>query len=161
MTWLAWIAASAAALLMAAAIFPRLVSDDPGRWHVDPLEAPSTGRPNEYRIAPEGLATVPVDAPSPVFAASADDLAAAFDAYALAQPRTQRIAGGPEIRWATYVQRSRVFGFPDYVSARFIDLDDETAAPAVFSRARFGSSDLGVNRARVENWLAALEGFGR
>jgi uncharacterized protein (DUF1499 family) len=52
-------------------------------------------------------------------------------------------------------------GFPDYVSVRFLDLGDGETGVAVYSRARYGQSDLGVNRARVENWLAALEPYAR
>jgi uncharacterized protein (DUF1499 family) len=56
----------------------------------------------------------------------------------------------------TYVQRSRFWGFPDYVSVRAVDLGDGSSALAIFSRSRYGASDLGVNRARVDAWLARL-----
>lgn len=137
---------------VAAAAYVRLSPDDPALWHVDPEAAVATGRPNAYSVGSEGVA----DAIAPVYAVPARELASAFDAVALSQPRTERIAGGPEELWATYVQRSRVMRFPDYVSVRFIDLGEARSTLSLFSRARYGRSDFGVNRARAEAWLAAL-----
>jgi uncharacterized protein (DUF1499 family) len=74
----------------------------------------------------------------------------------MSEPLVQRLAGGPGEDWTTYVLRSRVFGFPDYASVRVLDGAAGTSSLAIFARARFGRSDLGVNRARVEKWLAAL-----
>ncbi|MEL6267324.1 MAG: DUF1499 domain-containing protein, partial [Pseudomonadota bacterium] len=60
------------------------------------------------------------------------------------------VAGSAAEGFVTYVQTSRIVGFPDYVSARTVE-----GGIAVWSRSRYGYSDLGVNRARVEDWLAA------
>ncbi|SES90883.1 DUF1499 domain-containing protein [Oceanicella actignis] len=146
--------AALAGLALAAALWMRLVPDDPARWHVDPLSVQRTGAPNDFLLAPPGAAA-PADGPAPVLAADPAALMAAFDAVALAQPRTRRIAGGPEALHATYVQRSALMGFPDYVSARALPVPGG-AALAVYSRSRYGRSDLGVNAARVADWLAAL-----
>ncbi len=59
----------------------------------------------------------------------------------------------------TYVQRSRVFGFPDYLTVKAVVMDGG-AGLIIWSRARYGRSDFGVNRARVEAWLAALDRGG-
>jgi len=149
--------AAAAALLVVTglgfAIWVRVAPSDPAEWHVDPLTAPGTGWPNAWRVGPEGA---PVDAVAPVYPVTAAELAAAVDAHALAQPDTIRLAGDPATLWTTYVQRSKRMKFPDYISVRAIDLGDGRSTVAIYSRARFGRGDLGVNRARVENWLAAL-----
>ena len=84
--------------------------------------------------------------------AGLDDL----DAAALAEPRTTRIAGDPADGFATYVQRSALWGFPDIVSARAV-ADADGARLALWSRSRFGYSDLGVNAARVARWRAAVD----
>jgi uncharacterized protein (DUF1499 family) len=152
---LVWILAATAAAFIAFAAVVRLADDDPARWHVDPAAAPGTGQPNAWRIGPPGGEQA-VDAEAPEFALAAQDLAAAFDAMALAEPRTRRLAGTPDDLWMTYVQRSRFMAFPDYVSVRIIPLGPDRSTLAIYSRARYGQSDLGVNRARVENWLAAL-----
>lgn len=135
----------------------RLAGHDVDRWHVDPLTAPSPSSPNSYRIGPDS-SSVPVDAPAPVFDATVDELSAAFDRLVAAEARTEVIAddrgsGG----FVTVVQRSALFGFPDYVSVRFLQSGDDTGATvSMFSRARFGQSDLGVNKKRVERWLEQL-----
>jgi uncharacterized protein (DUF1499 family) len=51
--------------------------------------------------------------------------------------------------------------FPDYITLRTVDLGDGVSGIAVWSRSRYGYSDLGVNRERVEKLLAALQPFAR
>jgi uncharacterized protein (DUF1499 family) len=95
---------------------------------------------------------------APVFAASPQAVMEAFDAVAMATPRVTRLAGGVADGQATYIARSRLWGFPDYVTIRVLP-EPETGGStvAILSRLRFGSGDMGVNRARVEAWLGAVE----
>jgi uncharacterized protein (DUF1499 family) len=55
-----------------------------------------------------------------------------------------------------YVQRSAVFGFPDTIVVRFLDQPGGTSTVAIYSRSQLGQRDMGVNKARVERWLAKL-----
>lgn len=142
------------ALVVGAAIGIRRVSDDPAEWHVDPLTAPTPSTPNSYRVAPTGT-SIDRDADAPTFTASVDELAVAFDAVALGDDRVEVLAGAAEDGFVTYVQRSAFFAFPDYISVRFIATDGGSTL-AVFSRSRFGRSDLGVNEQRVTRWLDQL-----
>lgn len=135
------------ALVVLFALYVRLAPSDPEFWHADPATAPGTGWSNEFRLAQGEGPTYPV---------GAGDLAWAFDRMAMAQPRVSRLAGGPEELWTTYVQRSLLMGFPDYVSVREVDLGDGGSTLVIWSRSRFGLSDWGVNQARVESWLAAM-----
>jgi len=143
-------------LVVATALWVRLAPSDPADWHVDPLTAPGTGRANAWRVGPSGAAGQPLDAAAPVYAVPAAELARALDAAARAWPRTEPLARSGDGLHLSYVARSRVRGFPDYVSVRVLDRDGGTSTLAIYSRARFGSSDLGVNRARVEAWLDDL-----
>lgn len=156
-----WIGAGLAVVALAAPVAFRLVPSDPAVWHLDPVTAPAPGTPNAYRVGPEHTDGPPVDRVAPVYALPAPDLAERIDGVAMAQPRVTRLARSADGLWATYVARSRVMGFPDYVSVRVIAQGDATSTLAIFSRARFGKSDLGVNAARVTNWLAALAPFER
>lgn len=140
-------AAVVAALVVLFALYVRLAPSDPARWHGDPLSADAASGSNAFHLPPGEGPTYPV---------GAGDLAWAFDRMAMAQPRVRRLAGGPEELWTTYVQRSLIMGYPDYVSVREIDLGDGRSTLAIWSRSRFGLSDLGVNRARVERWLEAM-----
>jgi len=158
--WLTLGAGALAILFAGFALWVRFAPDDVG-FHVEPLEARGTGNPNSWRVGPEGSGPQPLDAATPVYDASPAYLAATFDAFAMAQPGVSRLKVSEDDLCVTYVQRSRVMGFPDYFSIRFLDLGDGHAGVAVFSRARYGQNDHGVNKARVENWLAALEPFAR
>ncbi|MAC79195.1 MAG: hypothetical protein CML66_14155 [Rhodobacteraceae bacterium] len=70
---------------------------------------------------------------------------------ALATPRTTRLAGSVEEGMMTFVTRSKLWGFPDYTTAR-----QDGDLLKIYGRLRFGRSDLGVNRARVDGWIAGL-----
>ena len=125
------------------AIYIRMASMTPERWHVDPVAAPSTGRPNEAR------ATLQSDLPP-------TQALARYDAVALAAPRTERLAGSPEEGRVTYVQRSAVLGFPDAITVQAEPRGGGTTLH-VWSRARYGYSDMGVNAKRLAEWNAAFE----
>ncbi|MBM9594362.1 DUF1499 domain-containing protein [Roseitranquillus sediminis] len=128
----------------------RLAPANPPVWHVDPLTAERPGG-RGWLVRPEGG-----DQVSPAYPVSLAELLAAIDRAALAEPRTRRIAGSVEEGRMTYESRSRIFGFPDFTTVAAI-ADGEGARPVLLGRARFGSSDLGVNRARIERWLVRLE----
>ena len=66
----------------------------------------------------------------------------------LETPRTEVLAGAPSEGRVTYITRSMWFGFPDYTT---VQLEDDGLE--IYGRLRFGQSDQGVNRARVEGWL--------
>ncbi|MGF1446082.1 MAG: DUF1499 domain-containing protein [Pikeienuella sp.] len=132
-----------------------MVGHDPVRWHIDPLTAARTGKPNDYLVAPKGMAAARLDRVTASVAGTPEALAGRLHEAALAEPRVEVVAGGPATGFTTYVQRSAIFGFPDYVSVRAITVTDG-AALAIWSRSRFGYSDLGVNKARVERWLSAV-----
>ncbi|MEM8732326.1 MAG: DUF1499 domain-containing protein [Pseudomonadota bacterium] len=66
-------------------------------------------------------------------------------------PRTTVLAGTPDDGMMTFVTRSQIWGFPDYTTAQ---QDGDTLK--IYARQRFGSRDLGVNKARVDGWIARL-----
>ncbi len=141
-----------------AGIAVRQAGDDPAQWHIDPLTSTGTGNPNWYRVVPDDA---PVDrdpkrdGTAVVYTQSAADGGAAFDGVARADERVEVLAGSAADGFVTYIQRSRLFAFPDYISVKFIDLPEGGSTIAVYSRARYGRSDLDVNQKRVERWLAA------
>ena len=138
----------------------RTVTHDPAIWHVDPLTATPSQYPNYYRVARSDLTEWPVQQEAEIYAANAATVAAAFDAFVVAQPRVDRVAGTVEEGWLTYVQRTESFQFPDYISVRFYDIDDTGKSTlAIYSRSRFGQGDMGVNEARVKSWLTSIDSF--
>jgi uncharacterized protein (DUF1499 family) len=138
------------AAVLGGAVYFRAVPDDPARWHVDPLTVVKPEAPNAALIRPEGG-----DSAAASYSLDPVELAEAIDEIALSEPRTKRIAGDPEELWMTYVQRSAVLGFPDYISVKVVPVDGG-ATWAAFSRSRFGSYDWGVNAKRLARWQEAL-----
>lgn len=124
-------------LIVAGLAYVRLAPSDPERWHVAVGEAGSADFAGGARR---------------VMSAEPDRLAEA-DAWMRALPRTRVLAGSVEEGRITYVTRTKVIGFPDYTT-----LDATHGDLRAYARLRFGASDLGVNRDRLERLLAALEG---
>jgi len=55
------------------------------------------------------------------------------------------------------IQHTPLLRFPDIVTVEFVALDPHRSSVALYSRARYGKLDFGVNRRRVETWLARLQ----
>lgn len=148
-------------LVVVAAVFLRiaLAGHDAKVWHVEPGEASGCSSPNCFFMAPQGTPGKRIDAASAVYGVPAYEMAQAFAAFALAQRDTQVVAGTPEGLHMTFVQRSPRLRAPDYISVRFVDIDEARSTILVFSRSRFGYSDLGVNAERVKSWIGGLSSF--
>ncbi len=116
-------------------LWVRLAPSDPARWHV------SAGEAGNRDFAGAAIRTLP---------ASPGDMAR-LDRIIRATPRTMHLAGSPEEGKVTYVTRSRIWGFPDYTT-----IEQRGGAILIHGRLRFGTSDMGVNRARLEGWIAAF-----
>jgi len=129
MKWIGVIILLAVAGLL---LWIRFAPDDVARWHAAPEAA-------EDRDMEGG-----------VMRAVPGDLAA-LDAIIRAEPRTHVLAGSVESGLVTYITRSKVIGFPDYTTVQ-----QRGDTLALHARLRYGKSDMGVNKARVERWLAAL-----
>ncbi len=139
----------------------RLAPDDPTKWHQDPLTAQAPDSPNWYRLLPAdtSVQTVPErDAAAPVFDVPVASLESGFDEVATGDGRVKVLQGSAGEGFVTYVQRSTLMGYPDYVSVRFIKVDEASSTLALLSRSRYGSSDLGVNQKRVQRWIDATQG---
>lgn len=114
----------------------RLAPSDPAVWHRPPEVTGDkdfkAGVTRLVRAGPDGLARL--------------------NEIALATPRTKVLAGSVEDGMITYVTRTAVMGFPDYTTVQQVGEDLK-----IYARQRFGRSDLGVNKARIERWLDALQ----
>lgn len=119
-------------LVVAALAYVRLAPSAPEQWHKLPDFTESrdgTGR--AYRVVtpgPDGLAR----------------LAGAVADW----PRTQILAGSVEQGRITWVSRTAVIGFPDYITA-----EQSGDTLRLYGRLRFGRSDFGVNAARLDAWV--------
>ena len=150
---LLWIFGVGIALTIAAAIYFRTASDDPAIWHVDPVKVERTGNPNDYIVAPEGLRADQPDRISTVQVGTPKELLFQFDS--IAAQKAERLAGSLDELHITYVTRTSVMGYPDYISVKATEVEGGSAL-VIYSRSRFGKSDFGVNRERIDRWLAQI-----
>lgn len=125
------------ALVVAAfVLWVRFAPSDPARWHVDPATAIDPTTPNFARV--DRIVALPL--PEVV----------ARIATQAAREGAERLAG--DDTHATWIARTRVMRYPDYISLRLTPEGDGTRIQAL-SRARFGYGDQGVNAARLARWL--------
>ena len=117
------------------------------------IERPAS--PNTALAAPSGF-TPPPDVVTPTYPVAAARLQAAVRSVAAAEPRTFLAADFAAERQIDWVVRSAVFNFPDLVTARIGDAGPDRSTLVLYSRSVYGRSDLGVNRQRLDRWLAAL-----
>lgn len=156
--FLGWVVLAFVLLVAGAMIYVRVAPLDPDSWHVDPVTAPTPETPNSFRVLAPGATPGTEEMVSPVYAVPPAELMKAFNDMALAQPRTERLAGTPDGQgFVTYVQRTPLVGYPDYISVRAVSAGNGQSALVILSRSRFGKSDLGVNRARITQWLEVLD----
>ncbi|MBP0463263.1 DUF1499 domain-containing protein [Roseomonas sp. PWR1] len=94
------------------------------------------------------------------FPVTPDKAEAAIRAVAAAMPRTFPLADFPDRRQAQWVARTRLMNYPDIVVAEVAPAGGGTGL-WLYSRSLIGHSDLGANRARVMEWLAAFEALLR
>lgn len=112
-------------------------------------------RPNQYLMAPSGLCRYSKPHTlSPTFQVPVDELRDAVMAVARRQPRTEVVAENGAA--AKLLQRSKTFRFPDDIDVRFLKQGEDGSTFAIYSRARYGIRDFGVNRARVRDWLSQI-----
>lgn len=113
--------------------------------------------PNQYLLCPKGMCAAEPDGVAPVFDMTREQLQVAWDEMLAGEPRVQVLRRDLTNMQVDYVQRSRLLHFPDIVTVRFVPVDDAHATLAIYSRSVYGKGDLGVNRARIEHWLAKLK----
>lgn len=111
--------------------------------------------PNTALAAPSGFQPPP-DIVTRLYPVPADRLYAAIRSVAVAQPRVFLAAEYPDARQSHYVARSAVLNFPDLVTVQVV-ADAAGSTLLLYSRSVYGYSDMGVNRARLAGWLAALD----
>lgn len=111
--------------------------------------------PNTALAGPAGYVPAP-DVTTPVYAMPADALYAAVVAMAARQRRTFLLARYDDQRQAHFVARSAVLGFPDLIAVQAVPAGPGRSTLVIWSRSVYGHYDFGVNRRRVQSWLAAL-----
>lgn len=123
-------------LIIASLGYVRYGPSNPAHWHVDPLVTANQDLVDGVR---RRLPDVP-------------GVLDRLHLIILETPRTEVLAGSVAEGHITYVTRSRWMAFPDYATIKRDDGQIE-----LWSRLRFGRADMGVNKARVDGWIARLK----
>lgn len=112
--------------------------------------------PNDALACPPGICQAQSDLTPPEYALSAADLRAAFAKVISGEPRITVVATDDATLTDRYIQRSALMRYPDTIVVKFFDLPEGRSTIALYSRSQLGHGDMGVNRARIERWLAKL-----
>lgn len=112
--------------------------------------------PNDALACPPGICQAQSDVAPPAYAVAAADLRAAFAKVISSEPRITAVASDDTEMIDRYIQRSALMHYPDTIVVKFFDLPEGRSTIALYSRSQLGHGDMGVNRARIERWLAKL-----
>lgn len=121
----------------------------------DDLQRPVS--PNSYLLAPPRFTDAATDETAPIFRAPVKVLKQWWNAVIAQQPRIKNISESEDGLQIDYVQRTAFMRFPDCITVRFIYIDAKRTTLTIYSRSVYGYSDFGVNKARVQSWLAKLQ----
>jgi len=114
--------------------------------------------PNDALVCPAGhCPNAKPDAEPKTYAMAPAELLARLTSIALAEPGTSELYCRTDCdRIARILQHTRLMRFPDTIDIVVLPVADNQSTLAIYSRSLIGRGDLGVNRARIERWLAAL-----
>lgn len=112
---------------------------------------------NGFLACPAGYCAVEPGLVSPVFAIDADRLTELWTKALRGESGIVMLLAAPERHRFVLIQHSAVLRFPDVITAELVALSPDRSSLALYSRARYGRLDFGVNRRRVERWISRLQ----
>ncbi|MEM8750778.1 MAG: DUF1499 domain-containing protein [Pseudomonadota bacterium] len=137
-------------------VWPRFFGN-PDQGQVQFSTLTKTPKPNQALVCPEGYCVERhVDMTAPTYALSVEELRAAFLTSIEGEERLERVDDNNEPNRLRFVQRTKLMRFPDTINIEFLPQADGRSSLAVFSQSQIGTSDFGVNLARLERWLERL-----
>jgi uncharacterized protein (DUF1499 family) len=119
--------------------------------------------PNDALVCPAShCPNAKPDAEPKIYSVAPAELLARLRRIALAEPDTSELSCGADCdHTARILQHTRLMRFPDTIDIAVIAVTDNQSTLAIYSRSLIGRSDFGVNRARIERWLAMLDASQR
>lgn len=141
-----------ALIVLGFGLYVRLAPSDAARWH-QPLPTDSIALADCLLSIQQGKGEARAACLVP---GETTDVLMALDQVAMTTPRTRRLAGSWADGRITWISRSALWGFPDYITGQVTPGPDGKTRLDLHARLRFGESDLGVNAARLADWLGRL-----
>ena len=111
---------------------------------------------NSYFSAPREWGQNTPQNESPRFIGNSSSLINALSEIALKEPRTKIIKNDLSSSKIQLCQRSLVFRFPDIIWVQGVNIDEVSSSIAIYSSAKYGKYDFGVNQRRVIRWIKKL-----
>lgn len=130
---------------LVAIVVARFIPVDNEPFHEDPAE-PDAQR-SEVRL---------IGREAPRFPADAETVLETFHDIATSDWTVGLVEGSTDEGMMTFVARSLVFGFRDYITVKATD-EPGGAKLSVYARPRFNAYDWGVNRKRLDRWLGEMQ----
>ncbi len=147
-------------LLLTGALILGLYTLPVGRVaQVDFASLTLTSKPNQYLVCPRELCAAAPDRESPTFDLTTEQLRTQWLVWAAGQNGLEPLSEHPDGLQLDVVERTKLIGFPDVITVRFVSVDGGKSSIAIYSRSVYGYSDLGVNRDRIERWLSDFESW--
>ena len=125
---------------------------------LDISQTPRRTTPSDALVCPERVCQkAKPDSFAPIFPVTATELRRKVSIVAMAEPRTDELTCAADCdKTARFVQYSTVSLFPDTIDVKVIEAGAKASTLEIYSRSVVGLGDGGVNRERVERWIAAL-----
>jgi uncharacterized protein (DUF1499 family) len=123
-------------------------------FRLDDFTPPMTW--NWALIAPAGRTMPGAMRQAPAWPVPVERLREVVLAAAKAEPRCALLHDNRGEARLEFRARSRLFGFPDLISVALVEADGGSSL-ALFSRAKLGGYDFGVNRRRAKRWLKRID----
>lgn len=131
-------------IFVALQLYVRLAPTQPETWAI----ATAQKAPGDYPSEGGFMAVRDVEGDGSAFLR-------AFDQAMQAEPRTSLF--GTVDGQQVYVSRSQLWGFPDYTTVNVEPVvGSDRARATIYSRLRFGRSDMGVNKQRMKRVLGSV-----
>mgnify|MGYP001819684100 CR=1 FL=1 len=131
--------------VIVAIIAARFIPVDNEQFHEDPAEPDA--RISEVRL---------IGREAPRYPADAETVLETFADIATSDWTVGLVEGSIDEGMMTFVARSLVFGFRDYITVKATD-EAGGAKLSVFARPRINGYDWGMNAKRLDRWLGELE----
>lgn len=115
--------------------------------------------PNQYLMCTNQLCNAYIDDLPPIYGANVFEVRKAWETLVQGEPRVRELHRNADGTQIDYVQRSAFWRFPDIITIRFIAVGERKTTLAIYSRSVYGAGDLGVNKARIRDWIGKLNGM--
>ena len=118
------------------------------------LERPKT--PNSFLACPHDYYSIISDTETPTLKYPINDITHAWTEAITQLKRSYEVIDLRSHNQKTYVQRSKIMGYPDIITVQFEQINIESSGITLYSRSQYGYSDMGVNKNRVITLLEKL-----